>query len=98
MAHRYGKGVTVLDKFIANGVSIFSFTKNTFADRIITLMLVYRKQFMLKQEFFQMLQYLIATNFTDIIVGDFDYYLLKVLEKNVRYFHRSYSHHIYLEL
>ena len=30
------------------------------------------------QEFFQMLQYLLATNFMDIIAGDFNYDLLKV--------------------
>ena len=31
---------------------------------------------MLMQEFFQMLQYFLATNSRDIVVGDFDYLLI----------------------
>ena len=45
-------------------------------------MLVYRKQFMHKQEFFQMLQYLLATNSIAIIARDFNYDLSKVSENN----------------
>ena len=45
-------------------------------------MLVYRKQFMRMQEFFQILQYLPATYSTDIIAGDFNYDLLKVSQNN----------------
>ena len=41
-------------------------------------MLVYRKQSMHVQEFFQISQYLLATNSIDIIAGDFNYDLLKV--------------------
>ena len=41
-------------------------------------MLVYRKQSMHVQEFFQILQYLLATDSIDIIAGDFNYVLLKV--------------------
>ena len=41
-------------------------------------MLVYRKQSMHIREFFQILQYLLATNSIDIIAGDFNYDLLKV--------------------
>ena len=33
----------------ANGVSIFSFKKHTFSNRVFILMLVYRKQFMQMQ-------------------------------------------------
>ena len=41
-------------------------------------MLVYRKQSMHMQEFFQILQYLLATYSIDIIAGNFNYDLLKV--------------------
>ena len=41
-------------------------------------MLVYRKQSMGIQNFFQMLQYLLATHSTEIIAGHFNYDLLKV--------------------
>ena len=44
--------VAVLNKFDTNGVSILSFKKHAFADRALTLMLVYRKQSMNTQEFF----------------------------------------------
>ena len=43
---------TVLNKFDENGAAIFSFKKHAFADRVFTLMLVYRKQSMHMQEFF----------------------------------------------
>ena len=43
----YGRrNVAVFNKFNVNGVSILSLKKHTFADRVFTLMLVYRKQFM----------------------------------------------------
>ena len=45
-----------------------------------TLMLVYRKQSMHMEEFFQLLQCLLATNSIDIIAGDFNSDPLKVLE------------------
>ena len=57
-----------------------SFKKHAFVDRLTTLMLVYRKQPMQMQEFFQVLQYLLATQFIDIIVWGFSYNLLNVLE------------------
>ena len=41
-------------------------------------MLVYRKQSMNIQEFFQMLQYLLATNSIGIIAEEFSYDILKV--------------------
>ena len=70
--------VAVLNKFDANRVSILSFKKHAFGDRVFTLMLVYRKQSMHIQEFFQMLQYFLATNSIDIIPGYFNYDLSKV--------------------
>ena len=78
----YGRrnDVAVLNKFDANEVSILSFKKHAFADRIFTLMLVYGKPSMHMQEFFQMLHYLLATYSIDIIAGDFNYDLLKVLQ------------------
>ena len=45
--------VTVLNKFNANGVSILSFEKHAFADRVFTSMLFYRKQSMHLQQFFR---------------------------------------------
>ena len=71
-----------LNKFDANGVSILSFKKHPFADTVFTLMLVYRKQSMHMQEFFQMLQYLLATHSIDVIAGYFSYDLLKVSQNN----------------
>ena len=46
-------------------------------------MLVYRKQSMQMQEFFQSMQYLAATYSIDIPAGDFSYVLLKVLENKL---------------
>ena len=90
LACRCRNNVAILDKFNANGVSIFSFKKHAFADRVFTLMLFYRKQSMPIQEFSQMLQYLVATYSIDIIVGDFNYDILKVSKNKLfRYFHRS---------
>ena len=78
-----GYGCRNKNKFDANGVSIFSFKKHAFADIVFTLMLVYRKQSMLMQVFSQMFQYLVATCSIDIIAGDFNYDLLKVLENEL---------------
>ena len=47
------KRFAVTDKFEANELSIFTFKKHS--ERGFTLMLVYKKQFMQKQDFFQML-------------------------------------------
>ena len=69
--------VAVFDKFDADGISVFSFKKHAFVD---TLILVYRKQSMQMQKIFQMLQFLLATNFIVIIAGEFHYNLLKVPE------------------
>ena len=81
LAYGCRNDVAVLNKFDVNGVSILSFKKHVFADRIFTLILVYRKQSMHMQEIFQMLQYLLATNFIVIIVGNFNYDVLKVSQK-----------------
>ena len=72
LAYGCRNDVPVLNNFDAIGVSILSFKKHDFADRVFTLMLVYRKQSMHMQEFFQMLQYLLATNLIDIIAGAFN--------------------------
>ena len=72
LAYGCRNDVPVLNNFDAIGVSILSFKKHDFADRVFTLMLVYRKQSMHMQEFFQMLQYLLATNPIDIIAGAFN--------------------------
>ena len=72
-----------INKLDTNGVSIFRFTKHTFADRAFTLMLVYRKQSMQMQEFFCMLQYLLVTNSIDIIAGEFSYDLLTLSKKTL---------------
>ena len=36
--------VAILDKFDVNGVSILSFKRYAFSNKVLTLMLVYRKQ------------------------------------------------------
>ena len=83
--------VVVLNEFYANGVSILSFKKHAFAERIFTLMLVYKKQSIHMQEFFQMFQYLLATHSIDIIAGYFNYDLLKVLQNKVLDIFRDYA-------
>ena len=77
LAYECRNNFVVLNKFDANGVSVLSF-KHAFAKRVFTLMLVYRKQSMQLHEFFQMLQFLLATYSIDIITGGFYYDHLKV--------------------
>ena len=84
LAYGY-RNVVVLDKFDTNGVSIFSFKKHAFANRVFTLMLVYRKQFLGMQEFSELMQYLLAAHSIDIIAGDLNYDLLKVIENKLLY-------------
>ena len=89
LAHGCRSDVAVLNEFNANGVSILSFNKHPFADRVFTFMLVYRKQSMHMQEFFQMLQYLLATNSIDVIAGDYNYDFFKRVTKYIfRYFYK----------
>ena len=83
LAYRCRNNVVVSDKVDTNGVSIFSFKKNDFADRVFTLMLVYKNYSMPMQNSFQMLQYLLPTNSVDIVAGDFNFDLLKVSENNL---------------
>ena len=64
--------VAVLSKFDANRVSTLNFKKHTFAYEIVTLMLVYRKS-MPMQEFFQMMQYLLAAYSINIIAVECNY-------------------------
>ena len=71
------------NKFDAYGVSIFSLKKHAFVNRAFSLMLVFRKQSMQMQEFFQMLQRLVATCCIGIIAGGLNYDLLKVLENKL---------------
>ena len=83
LAYGCRNDVVVLDKFDTNGVSIFSFKKHAVVNRVFTLMLVYRKQFLGMQEFSQLMQYLLAANSIDIIAGDFNYNLLKVIKNKL---------------
>ena len=46
LAYWCRNSVAGLDKFDANGASIFSFKKHAIADRVFTLMLVHRKEYM----------------------------------------------------
>ena len=94
LAYEYRNNVAVLDKFDGNGVSIFSFKNHDFADRVFTLMLVYRKHSMQMQEFFQMLEYLLATNSIYIVAGDFNFDLLTVSENNL--FLNHFTEHVYI--
>ena len=52
LAYGCRNNFAILDKSDANGVFLFSFKKHALVDRVFTLMLVYRKDFMRKQEFF----------------------------------------------
>ena len=58
---------------------------------VFTLMLLYRKQSMQTEESFQILRFLLATNYIDILVGDFNHNLLKVSERNLL---DTFTHHI----
>ena len=82
LAYGCRNNVAILDKVDANGVPIFSFKKYALAHRGFNFVLVYRKQSMQKQEFFQMLQRLVTTYSIEIVAWDFNYDLLKVLEIN----------------
>ena len=91
VAYGYRNDVAVLNKFDATGVSILSFKKHVFGDRVFTLILVYRKQSVHMQVFFQMLKYLLAGNSIDIIAGYFNYDLLKVSQNKVLDIFRDYA-------
>ena len=94
------KDVAVLDKFGADGICTFSFKKHAFAGRIFIFMLVYRQQFIRMQGFFQLLQYIIATNFIDIIVGGFNYDLfidnVQIVNK-LTYVSESLMDHVFIK-
>ena len=76
--------VAVVDKFDANGVSIFiSFKEHAFVDRVFILMLVCGKQSLGVQEFSPIMPYLLAAYSVDITGGDFNYDLLKVTENKL---------------
>ena len=64
-------------------MSIFIFKKHAFADRVLTLMLDYRKQSTEMQKFSQTLQYLVGTYSVDIIAGNLSYDILKVSENRL---------------
>ena len=51
LAYTSKNNVAILDKFGTNGVSVFSFKKHDFSDRVFTLMLVYGKKCTQMQEF-----------------------------------------------
>ena len=80
LAYGSRNDVAVLDKFDVNGVSIFSFKKHAFPNRVFTLMLVYRKQPLGMQKLYELMQYLLVANSINIIGGDFICDLLKVTE------------------
>ena len=79
LAYACRNNVAILDKFDVSGVSVFIFKKHAFADRLFTLVLVYRNKSMQMQEFSRMLQYLVAIYSIDIIAGNFNYDLLRKL-------------------
>ena len=59
--------VAILNKFDTNGTSTFSLKKNALADRVFILMLVYRRQSMNTQQFFQIFfRYLLTAYPIDI--------------------------------
>ena len=68
------------DKFDANGISIFSFKKHAFVNRVPILMSVYQKTIHADP---RMLQYLVATYSPDIFAGEFSYDLLKVSQNKL---------------
>ena len=62
------------------------------ADRVFTLMLVYRKHSMPMQWSFQMLKYLPATNSIDTVAGGFNFDLWKLSENDL--FLNHFTEHI----
>ena len=85
LAYGCRNDVNILEKFNTNGVSIFSFKKHGFTNIVLTLLLIYRKQFLGMQKLSQLMQYLLATNSKDITAWGFSYDILKVTEKKLLY-------------
>ena len=80
LCYFYGcrNNIAILDKFDATGACFFSLKKHAFVDRVFNFNVSLWKAIHVKTEFFPILQYLLATSSTDIIVENFKYDLLKV--------------------
>lgn len=63
---------------IRNGISVISFKKDKFKERVFSSMLVCRKQVMSLDEFCRMSEYLLAEKSVDVIAGDFYCHHLKI--------------------
>ena len=83
LAYGYQDNIFMLRRFVINGISMFSFRKDVFSEKIITMVLVYRAQSMTLEEFREILDYLIAANAVDLIAGDFNYDLLKTSQNKL---------------
>ena len=85
LAYRCKNDDAVLSRFDGNEVPIFSSKKYAFVNKVLTLMLIYRQQSMQMQELFQLLQYFLTTNYTDVIARDVSCDLLKVFYSLIDY-------------
>ena len=85
LAYRCKNDDAVLSRFDGNEVPIFSSKKYAFVNKVLTLMLIYRQQSMQMQELFQLLQYFLTTNYTDVIARDVNCDLLKVFYSLIDY-------------
>ena len=77
--------IAIIRKFNVNGITIISLGKYHFSARVFTL-LVYQKQAISVDKFCNLLEYLLVANSVDVIAGEFNYHLSKVLSnKLVKY-------------
>ena len=78
LAYEHQDDIAVIRKFGINGISMISFRKDNFTERIFTLMIVHWKKAMSLMEFYWMRQCLLVANSEYVIRGDFNYHLSKV--------------------
>ena len=80
IAYGCSQSVSVLDHTDHPGFSKVIFLKNSFAKSSFTLIILYRKKSQSLESFHEMLRYLLETNDTDFVVGDFN---IDAFNKNI---------------
>ena len=100
LVYRCQGDIAFIKKLNIDCPSIISLRRDSFLDRVFTLMLVYWKKAISLDEL-RILKYLVAENVVDVIVGDFNYGLSKVLWNKLQghtivYTQLSMNQHIYL--
>ena len=70
LAYQRQDDIDVIRKFDINGISITSLKNDNFIERVLRLVIVYRKQVMSLDKFCGMQQYLLQANSVDVITDD----------------------------